>query len=170
MSSRVVGLMVNGELVSFDLDAELEIANPEAERHKVAADMAWWGIIAAAAEAHVEKLTASAEQWYKSGLVECLKADEKMAEWKAKANVGASPTYLAQLHAVADAREVANKATAIHWAFVRKMDMLRDMLPAEYAGRSRSSDVGRTQAADSKPDPRFNKFKANRKLAPQEDT
>jgi hypothetical protein len=168
---RVVVVKVGGETHTADLDDLLRIHNADAERHTVAADMAWWGTIAAAAEAQVQRLTAVAASWFADALVKCLKIDEKMSEWKAKANAGAHPEYQKLQSDIANAQEMAGRANTVHWALVRKMDMLREMIRGEAGDRRGSFDIGRgiTEGVALPPeeDPRIKKFKDKRGTKPQ---
>ena len=146
MAKRIVTVKVGGETHSVDLDDALRIHNADAERHETAADMAWWGTIAAAAEAQVARLTAAAASWHADALVKCLQADEKMSEWKAKANASGHATYAKMQQDIADAGEQAAKAQTIHWAYVRKYSMLEAMLPGERGDQRSSNAIGRAPA------------------------
>lgn len=165
---RTVTIKVGGETHQADLDEILHIHNADAERHTVASDMAWWGIIAAAAQSRVDKLTAAAASWHAAALVECLKHDEKMSEWKAKANATGHDEYKKMQMDIADAQEMASRASTVHWALVRKMDMLKEMIKAEVGDKRGSSEVGRMPVAPTNPnepkpkDTRLGAFAKNR--------
>ena len=141
--ARVVTIRIGGETHTIDLDSALRINNADAERHEVAADMAWWGVIAAAAEAQVERLTAAAASWHASALAKCLEVDEKISEWKAKAAATGHAEYNRMTRDIADAKEVAGKAQAVHWALVRKMSMLEAMIKSDSADQRGSNSIGR---------------------------
>lgn len=166
--ARIVTVKVGGETHTIDLDAALRIHNADAERHEVAADMAWWGVIAAAAEAQVQRLTAAAASWHSDALVKCLQQDEKMSEWKAKANASAHQEYLRIQNDIANAQEMAGRANTVHWAYVRKMDMLKEMIKGDSAERRGANEIGRpAPAAPSGPDERLRGFKeAKQKKSP----
>jgi hypothetical protein len=162
--TRVVTIRVAREEFKVDLDSELQIHDPDAERHKVAADVAWWGTVAARATAYHENLISTAEHWKNAALKACVEADEKMAEWKAKAQAGGHEKYLEIMRDVARASEEAQKAQAIHWAFVRKMDMLRSMLAGELGTQRASGEIGRVGPPEpkdptGKTDPRLDGFR-----------
>lgn len=159
MAKRIVTVKVGGETHTVDLDDSLRIHNADAERHEVAADMAWWGTIAAAAEGVVARLTAAAASWHADALSKCLKADEKMSEWKAKAAASGHPEYARMTADIAVASEQAAKAQTVHWAFVRKMSMLEAMLPGERSDQRGSNSIGRVPSG---PDPRLESYKKGR--------
>lgn len=164
--SRVVSIKVGGDTFKVDLDDELQIHDPDAERHKVAADVAWWGTVSARASAYHENLISTAEHWKHAALKACVEHDDKMAEWKAKAQAGGSDKYLEIMRDVARASEEAQKAQAIHWAFVRKMDMLKAMLPGEHGTQRASGEIGRVPVPEpkdlGKEDPRLGAFRQKR--------
>lgn len=163
MAKRPVTVKIGGEAHTVDLDEILHIHNADAERHTVASDMAWWGILAAAAEAQVAKLTAAAASWHADALVKCLQQDEKMSEWKAKANASGHAEYLKIQNHIAEAQEQASKASTIHWALVRKMDMLRAMIQGESNTARGAGDIGRAPpTAPQGPDPRLQGYQANK--------
>lgn len=141
--SRIVTVKIGGEGHSINLDDVLRITNADAERHSVAADVAWWGVIAAAAASQVERLAAAAASWHAKALVKCLQTDDKIAEWKAKATANSHDEYLELLQAVADAKEESEKANNIHWSLIRKSDMLREMIRGESGDQRASRDIGR---------------------------
>jgi len=159
MGKRIVTVKVGGETHTVDLDEALHIHNADAERHEVAADMAWWGTIAAAAEGVVARLTAAAASWHADALSKCLKADEKMSEWKAKAAASGHSEYARMQQDIANASEQAAKAQTVHWAYVRKMSMLEAMLPAERGDQRGSNSIGRVPSG---PDPRLAHYKKGR--------
>lgn len=162
--ARTVTVKVGGETHSIDLDETLRIHNADAERHTVASDMAWWGVIAAAAEAQVGRLTAVAASWHAAALVKCLQEDEKMSEWKAKANATAHDEYKKIQTDIANAQEQAGRANTVHWSLVRKMDMLKEMIKGESNTQRSAGEIGRPPV-----DPRLSAFKAAKKPSSKED-
>jgi hypothetical protein len=167
--SRIVVVKVGSDEHKVDLNDILHIHNADAERHTVASDMAWWGVIAAAAQSRVDKLTAAAASWHAAALVECLKQDEKMSEWKAKANASGHPEYNKIQNDIADAQEMASRANTVHWALVRKMDMLKEMIKGDSADRRGANDIGRGGAPAEPPDPRLSKFRQKKSTTDKED-
>lgn len=171
--ARIVTVTVGDESHEINLDEALRINNADAERHEVAADVAWWGVIAAAAAAQVERLTAASDSTRSKALVGCLAEDEKVSEWKAKAMATATDDYLALQNAIADAKEQADKANNIHWTLIRKSDMLREMIRGESGDQRSSHNIGRPGPVTGPaqvPDPkdRLQAFRANRSK-PKED-
>lgn len=147
---------IGDETHDINLSDELDIHNADDERHTVASKVAWWGSIAAAAEAEAEKLAASAAKHFNWLIAEALKQDAKVSEWKAKAMAGADEAYGSMLASASDGQEQARRASSIHWTFIRKMDMLRAMIAGDNGTQRSSNDVGRT------PDSRFEGFRRNR--------
>jgi len=166
--SRIVTVKVGGETHQIDLDQTLRIHNADAERHEVAADMAWWGVIAAAAESQVERLTAAAASWHADALVKCLQQDEKMSEWKAKANASGHAEYRKMTQDIANASEQAKKASTVHWSLVRKMDMLKEMISSENGTQRGAREIGKIPSPPST-DPRMSGYKGNKKPAAEPD-
>lgn len=165
---RLVTIQLGDERHDIDLDQALHIHNADAERHTVAADVAWWGAIAAAAVSQTERLAAVCASWHSNALARCLEQDEKIAEWKAKALAQSQPQYLAYQEAIADARGQAEKASAVHWSLIKKYDMLQAMLPGEAGDRRASRDIGHREsgydpgANPSTKEPRLAKFQQAR--------
>lgn len=145
--ARLVTVKVGGETHQMDLDEALHIHNADAERHEVAADMAWWGVIAAAAEAQVQRLAAVSASWHAGALSACLKQDDKMSEWKAKASATSHPEFLKIQTDIANAQEMVGRAQTIHWALVRKMDMLKEMLKGDSNDRRGANNIGAGMSA-----------------------
>jgi hypothetical protein len=162
MKPRIVTVKVGGETHSIDLDETLRIHNADAERHEVAATMAWWGTIAAAAEAQVARLAAAAASWHADALTKCLAADEKMSEWKAKAAASGHSDYAAMAQGIANAQEQAGKAQTVHWALVRKMDMLKEMIKGDNGDKRGAGEIGHVPAGPTEPDKRLSGYKQAR--------
>jgi len=169
--TRIVTVKVGGETHTVDLHDILHIHNADAERHTVAADMAWWGVIAAAAQSRVDKLTAASASWHADALVKCLQVDEKMSEWKAKANATAHAEYRKIQEDIADAQEMASRANTVHWALVRKMDMLKEMIKGDSADRRGANEIGRgaPPGPPSGSDSRLAGYKAKRGQTPDKE-
>lgn len=174
--SDFITIKIGGDVHSISR-SDLEIQDAETERHQVAADVAWWGSVAASAQARMESLEAVATQWRAAALQKCLQVDEKMAEWKAKSAADSHQEYLKIQNDIVHAREQLNKAQAVHWALIRKSDMLREMIQSENGTRRSSHDIGRVpipggpKPLPNEPNPsdnRFAAFKGKRK-AKEED-
>ena len=163
----VVTVVIGGESHSIDLEESLHIHNADAERHTVAADMAWWGTLAAAAEAHVERLAAAAASYRNKAIVRLLEIDAKTSEWRCKAAAESQDEYLELQNAIADAGEIAKKASTIHWALIRKMDMLRSLISGELGERRNIGAIGHEPVAAAD-DPRMKGYMANRKTPHKE--
>jgi hypothetical protein len=156
-------LCIGGEVHKIDLSEELRIDNLEADRSEVAAKIAHWGAVLAAAEEVVEKLEADFDHWNGKSIDICLKAEEKAAEWKVKAAVYAQDAFLKQKHAIATARSVANKVKAVYNGYSRKHDLLRAMTGREGPEGRSANDLGRSASpSPSGPDPRLKAFRQTR--------
>lgn len=150
---------IGGERHEIDLADALHIHNADQERHTVAADVAWWGALAASAVAHAAKLNTAAAKHFNRLIAAALAHDAKVSEWKAKALAGADETYNELLDAAADAESQAATAQTIHWSLIRKGDMLREMIKGDNGTQRNSHDIGR---APGPPDARFNDFRNHR--------
>lgn len=161
--ARTITIKVAGEIFTCDLQ-DLEIVDPDAERHKVASLVAWWGSVSASAQSHAEKLAARADSWRDAAITRCIGEDGKIPEWKAKAYASSQPEYLALLEAAADGRAAHNRANSIHWSYVRKMEMLKAMLQGERATQGSANEVGRIpeERPPGQTDPRYAAFKNRR--------
>jgi hypothetical protein len=147
---------IEGEKQSIDLAQELEISDLEAERARVAAQIAYWGALVAAADAAAERLEAELEHWTGKCVDKLLAADPKMAEWKCKPATQAQDDFLERRRTIIAAKEEAAKAKAVYNGFTRKHDILKAMTSREGGERFAAGDVGRG------PDNRFDGFKARR--------
>lgn len=163
MRRGVITIKVGGDTFSCDLQ-DLEIVNADAERYQVSTDIAWWGSVAASAEAYAAKLAARADGWTNAQISACVGKDEKIAEWKAKSFVKGQPEHVSLQETLADAQEMAATARNLHWSFVRKGEMLQAMISGENATRRNTYDIGRMpEDHTANPnDPRLGGFKQRR--------
>lgn len=156
----VLKFILDGVTRVVDTDIDHVIQDPESERYETASLIAHWGIIQASADEALERRKAELDNWYAKTVVACIEKDPKISEFKAKQRVEALDAYLQQCHAVASAKSLSDKISAVYKGFVKKHDILCSIVNRENSEyRNSSGDIGR----DSKNDPRFAEFKANRR-------
>lgn len=120
-----VEMKVNGEPVSIDFEEEMEIGDVSEDMIKVAAQMAYWGQVWAAAEAEKLRADAAYRQWRADQTKMVLESDPKLAEWKCKAHVEESDTFVSLKAAMAEAERQVISAKTIHDAFKVKAHVLQ---------------------------------------------
>lgn len=86
-------LEVDGKPVAIDLEADLTIDDLSKDMDEVAAKMAYWGSVWAAAEAEKLQVDTSYRAWRAEYGRQLLEANEKLAEWKVKQEIEASPKF-----------------------------------------------------------------------------
>ena len=84
---------VDGKTVEIDLAADLTIDDLSKDMDEVAAKMAYWGAVWAASEAEAERVDTSYRSWRAEYGRQLLEANEKLAEWKVKQEIEASPKF-----------------------------------------------------------------------------
>jgi hypothetical protein len=84
---------VDGKAVDIDLAADLTIDDLSKDMDEVAAKMAYWGAVWAAAEAEAERVDTHYRSWRAEYGRQLLEANEKLAEWKVKQEIEASPKF-----------------------------------------------------------------------------
>jgi hypothetical protein len=150
-ASRVVRVVVNGDVQTVDLSEVLEIRDPGSERLEAPAMVAWWGAVWADAVQAAEREDAAYRHFQAAAYKTLLEQDAKVAEWKAKALVESTTEWLTQKTRVVDAERNANAAKAIFEAYQVKADMLARLVRREDSELYHGRDVGRepTRGADS---------------------
>ncbi len=130
-----VTLIVDGEPVESS-DEELEVGDINDDMTKVAAQVAYWGAVWAAAEE--EKLCADAayRQWRAEFSLKILSSDSKLAEWKIKARVESDKTFLKLKAALAKAERNVLSAKTRHESFKVKAATLQSRGAMDRAGLS----------------------------------
>lgn len=120
-----VDIQVNGERVTMDFSDELEIGDVSQDMIKVAAQMAFWGAVWAAAESEQQRADAAYRQWRADQTNMVLAADPKMAEWKVKAKIEETDTFVNLKAAIAQAANNVTLAKNICEAFKVKAHVLQ---------------------------------------------
>lgn len=118
-------IVVMGQVVELNVDADLPIADISADMDKVAAQMAWWGSVWAAAER--EKIDADAyyRRWRAQKTNDVLAADPKLAEWKLKAAIEADENFVKLKAALAQAEENTLLARNVFLSLDKKANQLQ---------------------------------------------
>lgn len=151
---------IDGQLHKIDLNEELRIDNLESDRSEVAAKIAYWGVILAAAEEKVDLHEAALEHWSGKATDKLMGVDGKgIAEWKVKPSIQAQDDFLKQKTVIAEAKSQAAKIRAVYNGFTRKHDLLRAMTGREVGEGRSAGDVGRESGT---PDSRFDAFRRTR--------
>ena len=125
MSFNKIDITVNGERLEVDLNVELEITDISEGMKKVAAQMAFWGSVWAAAEGEMEKVDAFYRKWRAETSRKIAAANEKLAEWKLKQEVEAQPKFLEYKDAIAKSITNATLARSVFEAFKIKANVLQ---------------------------------------------
>jgi hypothetical protein len=120
-----IELLVAGEKIEGDLKADLTIHDISSEMDNVANQHSWWGGVLAAARAEAEKLEAMYRQWRAKESLRVLERDPKLAEWKVKLKVEASPDFMRHKEAKALAIRNVSQLENIVESFRVKAEQLR---------------------------------------------
>jgi hypothetical protein len=121
----MIEMTVDGNPVSIDLDAELEVGDVDRDMNQVAAQMAYWGSIHAAAESERLRTEAYYRNWKAQRREKELEIEPKLAEWKVNAKVQAHPKYMPLWEAQAAATRNSVQARAVFESFKIKANMLQ---------------------------------------------
>lgn len=125
MSFGKIDIKVNGVSVKTDLDEELEINDIDEDMKRVAAQMAYWGSVWAAAEAEREQAEAYYRNWRADKGEQIMKADPKLAEWKVKQRIEADASFSKLKGAQAAALQNATLARSVFESFRTKANVLQ---------------------------------------------
>ena len=120
-----VKIKVDGLPVEANLDEELEIDDVSTDMDKVAAQMAYWGAIWAAAQGEQEAADAYYRQWRANKGKALLESDGKLAEWKTRQEIEADPKFMKIKQGLATAIRNATLCRAIYESFRTKANMLQ---------------------------------------------
>lgn len=160
--ARVVRVHVDGDEQEINLDELLTIINPERERETVAADIAYWGAKYGESIAQQRMAEAAYQKWSGQQLSSTIRADDKIAEWKANAFKHGSPEYSTMKDAEANAESNAIALGAVFEAHKQKGRILERLIGVEQALIGAAGRIGREEtAAPERPpaaeDPRVKK-------------
>jgi len=125
MSFGEVNIEVDGQSVAINVDVELQVGDLSKDMDQVAAKMAYWGAVWAAAEAEMK----SADAWYRAWRAKTgaamIEADGKMSEWKVRQALEADPRFMTIKKSLAAATRNVTLTRAIYEAFRTKANMLQ---------------------------------------------
>lgn len=102
MRSHIENIQVDGKPVDVTLDGLL-VGDISRDMDRVASVMAYWATVWAAAEQEKIKSDSAYRAWRATFARRILDGDPKLAEWKVKAAIEASPKFNAFKHALATA-------------------------------------------------------------------
>lgn len=163
--TREITLTVNGDEMTVDLDEVMTIVDPDEDRRKVAADIAWWGELWARAVEAAEIADAEYRHWAGKSRNNAATAGEKApAEWKVNAVIEGSDEFLVMKKRIAEANGNVTRTKAVFEAFCHKAELLRQRTRQESTEAYHANQVGRSapdEAPDAQKDPRATKMAAN---------
>lgn len=125
MSFGEVSIEVDGQPVVINVDAEMEIGDLSTDMNRVAAQMAYWGAVWAAAEGELKSADAWYRAWRAKNGAAMIEADGKMSEWKVRQALEADPKFMTIKKSLAAATRNATLTRAIYEAFRTKANMLQ---------------------------------------------
>lgn len=118
-------IVVLGQKVELNTVDGLPIADISIDMDRVAAQMAWWGAVWAAAERQKIEVAGKYRKWKSIALLEAKARGEKDAEWKIRAHVEGSEGFLAFQDEIALAEEAVVLSKNVFDAFSKKANMLQ---------------------------------------------
>jgi len=127
-------LNINDEEVIVDIDDELVIHDVSVDQSKVAAQMAYWSTVWAAAEAERIRIDAFYRKWRAEYGEAILNADAKKSEWKVKQQVESDEKFVKLKDALAEATKNSIISKGVFESFRIKANALQSkgaMLRAE---------------------------------------
>ncbi len=159
MGFESVTMVIDGHPVEIDLDGELAIGELTEDMTVVAAKMAYWGAVWAAAESERERAEAHYKHWRADQTQMILDANDKMAEWKVRAEIESSAAYLEIKEKLALSVRNAILSKSIVDAFRVKASLLQSrgaMLRAEFEGTAMSTKSSVSSESTRSPRARAN--------------
>lgn len=120
-----IEMTVDGNLIQFDENSELVIGDVSEDMNKVAAQMAYWGSIWAAAEQERILIEVHYRQWKAKVKFDILASQPKLAEWKVQTEMQTMPEYGRLYTAQAAAVRNATLAKSIFESHRIKANMLQ---------------------------------------------
>jgi len=119
-----IKIKVDGVNITIDLDSELEIADMS-DMDKVAAQMAYWGSIWAAAASESERVDATYRTWRAKAGEAALANDPKLSEWKVKQAIEGDDTFMKFKKAQGEAQRNVILTKGVFESFRIKANMLQ---------------------------------------------
>lgn len=120
-----IDILVAGQRVESDIQAELTITHVDKELRVVPAQMNRWAAVWAAAEAEYAQIDAQYRAWRGSMVEAILSGDPKRAEWKVRAEIEADPQFMKFKNALALALRNKTRSHAIFQSFETKARLLQ---------------------------------------------
>ena len=125
MSFSLVTIKVDGKEVSVDTRVKLGIVDISEGMDKVAAEMAYWGSVWAAAEKESIEVEAAYRTWRAQFAERVLAEDPKLAEWKVKQKIESDPRFIKFKTAQAVAKRNATVTKSTFESYKTKASMLQ---------------------------------------------
>ncbi len=122
---RKIAIKVDGKDVTIDIKVKLGIFDITEGMDKVAAEMAYWGSVWAAAEKEQIEVDAAYRRWRAQKGEAALSRDPKMAEWKVKQAIEANPSFVEFKTALAVAKRNATLSKSTFESYKTKASMLQ---------------------------------------------
>lgn len=137
--------------VSKDLSEEMD---------KVSSLIAWWASVKAAAIEEQERVDAMYRRWRAQTVLQLLRDEPKLAEWKIKACIEAHDDFMKFKAAVAKAAENVAAADGMMQAYLKKANILQSRGASLRAEKDRTTV--RTMDSDPEPEPAPARSKARK--------
>lgn len=120
-----ITIKVDGELIDIDLAEDLIIRDLAGDMDHVAAKIGHWGDMLGVAEAEKILVDAAYRSWRADFGRVLLATNEKLAEWKVKAAIEASPDFMQHKEKIATAQRNVMTLHSVYEAFRVKAGQLR---------------------------------------------
>ena len=149
-STNTLIIEVDGREVTLDIEGDTASVDIDEDMVNIAPLIAWYGRLLAAARHTTDRLEVDIKR-YKAVATQDIqaKAGGKLAEWKVRAEVDASPTLANLRYDLATAWEVANRLDTALAALKVKAEMLRSrgaMMRAEWNSTSMATKQDKVAA------------------------
>lgn len=148
-------IVVDGEDICVDVDAELPIVDVDEDMRRVAAQMGYWGAVMGAAEREKEAVDAFYRRWRAQTQNAILESDPKLSEYKVKSRIEAEAKFLELKDAYARCCEAHTTSRNTFEALGRRANLLQSMgakLRTELeAGRKTTTKARPASAAPAPP-------------------
>lgn len=118
-------ILVLGQKVELVTESGFPITDISTDLDRVAAQMAWWASVWAAAERQEIEAEATYRQWKSMAMLNALNVNPKDAEWKIKLHVEGSEMFLRHQKEKALAKEACVLAKGAFEAFSKKANSLQ---------------------------------------------
>lgn len=120
-----VDIKINGERIQAPVVTDLTIDEIGEDLDMVAAQMGYWSNVWAEAQEILDAADASYRSWRGNMGMKILEDEPKLAEWKVKDLVDASPQFLEHKAKIARAQKHVNICRGLFDAFAKKANVLQ---------------------------------------------